>query len=404
MKMVRAKSASPYLLPWIGSLLFLLFLLGHPTVGVAFDMAGPRSMGMGGAFVAVTDDATAVYWNPAAITQIKGVDVNAFAGVKGADRIYDIMDDLEDWDDDHPGPTYSRSEMEDLQDILKRLNEDDAGAFGDAAAGVAVAAKWFAISSVALGQANLDPYADTDLDHLGPDESNRADNDSRVDINSLITNNIALTLASTLGIPNLALGVNLKYIQAFRYTDSYYLFDQSSGEYDDINYKKRFNDNKVDGWAVGLDAGVLVTLGEMFRFGVLGRNMNEPEIEWEKDQPETKLRAQYRAGAALTLFKTLTLSVDADITEQGREVIETKSGGEFKFDESQEISAGFEWWLLNRHLALRGGVNNLNDSGSAGRFYTAGLGFRFPFLGFDLAGGYGGDRRYCASAALSLRF
>jgi hypothetical protein len=225
-----------------------------------------------------------------------------------------------------------------------------------------------------------------------------------VDINSLVTNNIALTLASTLGIPNLALGVNLKYIQAFRYTDSYHLFDQSSGRYNDIDYKDRFNENKVDGWALGLDAGVLVTLGDMFKFGVLGRNMNEPEIDWEKHQPDTKLRAQYRAGAALTLFKSFTISVDADLTEQGREVIKTKSGDEFKFDESQEISAGFEWWLLDRHLALRGGVNNVNDSGDAGRFYTAGLGFRIPYLGFDIAGGYGGDRRYCAAVSLNLQF
>lgn len=401
--MERAKSANieSYLLLWFFLLCSLLIL---PTGAAGFDMAGPRSMGMGGAFVAACDDATAVYWNPAAITQIKGVDINAFAGAKAVDEeVFDIVRDLENWDDDHEAP-YTLSEIRDLRDILERFNEEDVGVFGDAAAGLAVASKWFALSSVALGQGNLDPYADTELSHLGPTEADRADNTSRVDINSLLNNNIALTLASTLGIPNIALGANLKYIQAYRYIDSYYLFDQDTGEYRDIDYKKRFNDNRVDGWAWGVDAGVLVVLGDYLKAGALGRNINEPRIDWEKRQPKTKLRGQYRAGVAVMPFKTLTLSVDADITKQGREVIETRSEKKFHFDESREVSAGLEWWLFGRHLALRGGVNNIADHGKVGRFYTAGLGIRIPYVGLDLAGGYGGERRYAASAALSVRF
>jgi hypothetical protein len=278
------------------------------------------------------------------------------------------------------------------------------GVFGDAAAGLALASKWFALSSVALGQASLDPYADTELSHLGPNEIDRANNTSRVDVNSLLTNNIALTLASTLGIPNIALGVNLKYIQAYRYLDSYYIFNQDTGEYQDIDYKKRFNDNRVDGWAWGVDAGALIVLADMIKIGVLGRNINEPKVNWEKHQPDTKLRGQYRAGVALLPFKDLTLSADADITKQGREVIKTRSGERFEFDKSREISAGLEWWLLGHHLALRGGVNNITESGESDRFYTAGLGIRIPFVGLDLAGGYGGERRYAASLALNVRF
>jgi|GEM_PF-1749526 len=382
----------------------LAAFLALPQRSWGFDMAGPRSMGMGGAFVAACDDATAVYWNPAAITQIKGVEILPYAGARVTEeKVYDIVRDLEEWDDDHD-PPYTLSEMKELKDILERFNQSGVGVFGNASAGFAVATKWFALSSVALGQANLDPYADTELSHLGPTEADRARNRSRVDVNSLVTNNIALTLATTLGIPNLALGANLKYIQAYRYTDRYYVFDQKTGEYADIDYEKRFNDNRVDGWGWGADAGALVILGDYLRLGVLGRNLNEPRIDWEKRQPRTKLRNQFRAGAAIMPFKTLTLSLDADVTEQGREVIETRSGKRFKFDRTREVSAGLEWWLLRRHLALRGGVNNLTDGGSAGRFYTAGLGIRIPYLGFDLAGGYGEKRRYAASVALSVRF
>ncbi len=34
---------------------------------VSFDLVGARALGMGGAFVAVADDATAVHWNPAGL-------------------------------------------------------------------------------------------------------------------------------------------------------------------------------------------------------------------------------------------------------------------------------------------------------------------------------------------------
>ncbi len=46
------------------------------TVGAKFlDIGvGSRSAGMGGAFTAVTDDATSFYWNPAALTRIDGKD------------------------------------------------------------------------------------------------------------------------------------------------------------------------------------------------------------------------------------------------------------------------------------------------------------------------------------------
>lgn len=48
------------------------------TVGAQFLKidVGAYAMGMGGAFTAVTKDATAAYWNPAALTMIKNLDIN----------------------------------------------------------------------------------------------------------------------------------------------------------------------------------------------------------------------------------------------------------------------------------------------------------------------------------------
>jgi hypothetical protein len=45
-----------------------LVLAGHrPARGQTFESVGTRAAGMGGAFVAVADDASAVYWNPAGL-------------------------------------------------------------------------------------------------------------------------------------------------------------------------------------------------------------------------------------------------------------------------------------------------------------------------------------------------
>lgn len=46
--------------------LFLLFI-PSPSVAQPFETVGVRALGMGGAFVAVADDASAIWWNPAGL-------------------------------------------------------------------------------------------------------------------------------------------------------------------------------------------------------------------------------------------------------------------------------------------------------------------------------------------------
>ena len=59
------------------ALAFLLTLcaLAQPEVMVGNDFGiGGRAMGMGGAFIGVADDSTALYWNPAGLSQIKRIE------------------------------------------------------------------------------------------------------------------------------------------------------------------------------------------------------------------------------------------------------------------------------------------------------------------------------------------
>ena len=52
------------------SVVMLLVAVSAPVHAQVFEMVGVRALGMGGAFVAVADDATANYWNPAGLTNV----------------------------------------------------------------------------------------------------------------------------------------------------------------------------------------------------------------------------------------------------------------------------------------------------------------------------------------------
>lgn len=55
--------------PGLSSLIVMAIVLGVAATASpqGFETLGTRAMGMGGAFVAVADDATAAYWNPAGL-------------------------------------------------------------------------------------------------------------------------------------------------------------------------------------------------------------------------------------------------------------------------------------------------------------------------------------------------
>ncbi len=67
---VSARSFSPVLL---SALLVGAALFGSWETASAqgFEAVGTRALGMGGAFVAVADDASAVYWNPRASRPVR---------------------------------------------------------------------------------------------------------------------------------------------------------------------------------------------------------------------------------------------------------------------------------------------------------------------------------------------
>ena len=66
-----------------------LLFLSVPAVtrfSQSFDVVGTRALGMGGAFVAVADDASATWWNPAGLPNSLIVDGIAEGGDRAAQK------------------------------------------------------------------------------------------------------------------------------------------------------------------------------------------------------------------------------------------------------------------------------------------------------------------------------
>src|SRR5579884_4543246 len=87
----------------LGSIAFLFAALPLRAPAVEFAIVGPRAMGMGGAGVAVTSDATATYWNPAGLAMSQTVDIRGQASAHGIDRgVLSAVKDINDLDKNNP--------------------------------------------------------------------------------------------------------------------------------------------------------------------------------------------------------------------------------------------------------------------------------------------------------------
>ncbi|MES4785161.1 MAG: hypothetical protein C4294_04375, partial [Nitrospiraceae bacterium] len=101
---------------------------------VEFAIVGPRAVGMGGAGVAVTDDALATYWNPAGLAMSKTVDIRVQGSGHGVDRlgVLDAVKEINDLDlKDASAANLSRA-----QALVDKINQPGASLSASGAAGI----------------------------------------------------------------------------------------------------------------------------------------------------------------------------------------------------------------------------------------------------------------------------
>jgi hypothetical protein len=265
---------------------------------------------MGGAFVAVADDSSATWWNPAGLA---------------------------------PGPFLDLAFGRASADI-----EDGPRARRERGAWVALSTPPLGFSVYRVKVSNIGPF-----DPIEPDGAGREDRRVAVPARSLSASQYGATLVQTL-VPGVHLGATLKYVRVSGFAEDLVGVEgrRLSEWLDEAD--RRDSDARS---AFDLDAGVLAVRGPVRMGGVI-RNVRQPEVG------PVRLPRQARVGLAFDASaigaRPVTLAVDADVRAY------VMSSGARRV-----VAGGVEGWVAGGRVGVRAGAR-VNTTGARERAFTAG--------------------------------
>lgn len=284
------------------ALVAFLVIGALPARAHAQALPGARAAGMADAFVAVADDGSAVYWNPAGLV----------------------------W-----GPYFS------LQADLARADVNVDGADADRGGGrgsaglVAMTVSPLGISYYRLRSTNVSAPRTAGQEPYGREREWR-------NLHTLTTHNVGVTVLQSVG-EGLTLGVTGRLVVAkvgaavadARGADMRARLDEASAL-------------ETDGHVRGdIDAGAMVNVGPV-RVGLVGRNLIEPEFDAGVGAPLTlgrEARLGVAWGAGWPGPARVIVAADADLVRR-----QEASG------ERRDVAAGIETWWRRARFGVRGGA------------------------------------------------
>jgi len=278
----------------------LLYALApHAARAQIVEATGNRALGMGGAFVAVANDSSATWWNPAGVAAGPFVDI-----------------------------ALARS-------VTERTAELPASR--DRVSSFAIATPPAAFSYYRLRITDIQPF-----DPTGNLPADREDRRAGVPVRSLSTSQLGATVVHTL-IPGVHAGTTLKYVRG---TLRLGREDSAASISDLLAIGEDYEGGDAQG-RFDLDLGVLAVGGPL-RVGAVVKNVREPSFDAPGITPEASpggmvLPRQVRIGGAYAPENT-TLALDADVTTY------TTTTGERRM-----VALGVEHWMLTRRLGIRAG-------------------------------------------------
>ena len=318
----------------------LLVAVSAPVHAQVFEMVGVRALGMGGAFVAVADDATANYWNPAGLTNVLS------SGVLETQRI----------------------ETRFGLDPTLREGTRDHTTFASLA-GPTVGLSYYRLRSWQVDRVTGDGV----------------DGGTTASLTSLVTHHAGITLVQPFG-PGLAVATVLKAVRGTVAVGSGgggapvgALFDQTS----ELSGRST---TRLD-----LDAGVMIGVGAV-RVALVGRNLREPEFA-VSDDAALNLRRQVRVGLSVRPTGSLVIAADADLS-----IMATAAGPR------RNIAVGAEQRLGRLVVRAGGRVNVEDDDPEPAVAFGLSLEVLSGFWvdGQMTGGGDEGDRGWGVSTRVGL--
>ena len=360
---------------------------GGQALATEFVIVGPRQMGMGGAGVAVTTDALATYWNPAGLAMTQTVDIRIVGGGQAIDRlgIADAINDLENF---NPNDT-SAANIAKAQDIANRINKPGANTSFNGAAGLYIKGHFgehafgFNISDVPTGGGYVSNPVTVNTSATSVSIT------GQMAVPALEVRQAVFSYAYAFADKTFSIGFSAKILQGGAYNGTQNL---QGGQ--DIKLSDSLGKATIS-TTYGIDVGAIYRPSSWLRFGVVAKDLNQPEFD-APDGTKIKLGPQVRGGMALNPYSSLTLSADVDVTSNKTLVPGVKS---------QLLSLGAEQTILTEFLSFRiGAFKNMQDPGTPFT-PTAGLGVRIFAFRLDLGGGYDfREKGALASGSISLTF
>jgi F plasmid transfer operon, TraF, protein len=286
---------------WSRAPLLVLTLIGGAQSAGAqgVEVVGVRALGMAGAWVAVADDATAIYWNPG------GLATGAFASA--------LVEHHEVREPDHAPPSIGGS--------IFGLGDGSSTFVGVGTLPLGVAYYRLRSSSVE-GTAGQEPAI------VG---------------RTLVTDNVAITLVQSLA-DNFHVGGAVRIVLGGAGSGVL-----PGGDFDALREAAADLDRESS-VGVDLDLGLMYA-DPAFRVGIAGRNLISPEFETGHDDEALSLEREVRLGFALFPAPGWTVAADADLTRTS-----SPAG------DRRHVAFGAQR-TLGARFAVRGGVrlNTIDD-------------------------------------------